>query len=66
MFRVRLKELRMEKGYSQSELANLLCVSKQNISDWETGKSETNFDMIIKIARLFDVTVGQLIGTEDM
>ena len=66
MFAQRLKELRLEKDYSQKDLANLLNVSKQNISDWESRKSETSFDMLIKIANTFDVTVGQLLGTEDL
>ena len=66
MFGGRLKELRTEKGYSQSEFAQKMNVSKQNISDWENGKSETNFEMLSKIAAVFKVTVGQLIGTEEL
>ena len=66
MFAQRLKELRIEKGLSQSQLAKQLCVSKQNISDWENEKSETNFEMLIKIAEAFNVTVGQLIGSEEL
>ena len=65
MFSKRLKDFRIEKGYSQSELAKLLGVTKQNISDWENQKSETSFEMAIKIAKLFDVTVGQLLGAEE-
>jgi len=65
MFSKMLKELRNEKGLSQSELAKLLGASKQNISDWENGKSETNFEMVAKIANFFKVTVGQLLGTEE-
>lgn len=65
MFSKRLKELRIEKELSQSELAKLLGVTKQNISDCENGKSETSFEMAIKIAKTFDVTVGQLLGVED-
>ena len=66
MFAQRLKELRLDKNYSQKDLAYLLGVSKQNISDWENQKSETNFDMLIKIANVFDVTVGQILGTENL
>jgi transcriptional regulator with XRE-family HTH domain len=66
MFSERLKELRIENGYSQKKLAELLNVTKQNISDWENKKSETNFDMLGKIAKLFNVTVGQLLGYEEL
>ena len=65
MFSKKLKELRTEKELSQRQLAIHLNVTKQNISDWENGKSETSFDMLIKIAHFFDVTVGQLLGTEE-
>ncbi|MCL2228627.1 MAG: helix-turn-helix domain-containing protein [Firmicutes bacterium] len=65
MFAKMLRELRIEKGHSQSELANALNATKQNISDWENEKCETSFEMLIKIANLFNVTVGQLLGSEE-
>ena len=65
MFGEKLKELRTEKEYSQNELAKKLNVSKQNISDWENGKSETSFEMLTKIAKFFDVRTDFLLGLED-
>ena len=65
MFSKILKNLRKEKGYLQSELAEKIGATNQNVSDWESGKSETSFEMLIKIAKVFEVTVGQLIGSED-
>ena len=65
MFYKMLKRLRMENGLSQVELAEQLGVSNQNISDWENRKCETDFEMAIKIATFFGVTVGQLLGSED-
>ena len=38
----RLKECRMEKYYSQSELANLLKINRASYNKWETGKSVPN------------------------
>ena len=61
MFSKQLREFRTEKGYAQSELAKLLGVTKQNISDWENGRSETSFEMLKKIAKLFGVTADELI-----
>lgn len=66
MFAKRLKELRIENGIMQKDLAKVLGVTIHNISDWENQKSETNFDMVIKIAKFFNVTVGQLLGTEEL
>ena len=65
MFAIRLKELRQEKELSQNQLAKLLCVSKQNISDWENNKSETSFEILAKIAKFFDVSADYLLGLED-
>jgi len=65
MFSKRLREIRIERGFSQASLAKELGVTKQNISDWENGKSETNFEMVARIANFFQVTAGQLIGTEE-
>ena len=64
MFALKLKELRLEKEYSQSILAEKLGASKQNISDWETGKAETSFEMLIKIAKVFGVSTDYLLGLE--
>lgn len=33
-----IKKLRMQKGISQKELADLLLISRQTISKWELGK----------------------------
>lgn len=66
MFAQRLKELRKLRGYSQNQLAKLLNASSQNISDWENEKSETSFETLIKLAEVLDVTVGQLLGTENI
>lgn len=65
MFSTRLRELRLEKMYSQKALAAILGVSKQNISDWENKKSETNFEMLIKIAKALDVSSDYLLGLTD-
>lgn len=34
-----IKEARMQKNYTQSELGNLLGVSNKAVSRWETGES---------------------------
>ena len=36
-----IKELREEKGYTQKELADMMQVSFQTISKWETGVSQS-------------------------
>ncbi|CEO61254.1 helix-turn-helix domain-containing protein [Streptococcus pneumoniae] len=51
----RLKELRMEKQYSQSELANLLKINRASYNKWESGKSVPNQKNLSALARILDV-----------
>ena len=61
-FAERLYELRIEKNLSRVDLANKLCVSTRLISYWENNKRECDFDMLIKIADIFSVSVDYLLG----
>ena len=54
--------LRMENGFSRTQLAERLNVSARLISYWENGQRECDFDMLIKIADLFSVSVDYLLG----
>ena len=63
-FAVRLKELRGE--LSQNQLAEVFNVKSQTISAWETGIQETDFDMLIKIAKYFDVSTDFLLGLAEI
>ncbi len=64
-FHENLKALRLEKNVSRKELAALLTVSERLISYWENGDRECNFDMLIKIADYFEVTLDYLLGRTD-
>lgn len=64
-FKVRLKELRLEKNVSQMEIAKMLNMSKMAISHWEKGNSEPSIEQLKILARYFDVSVDYLIGFID-
>lgn len=57
----RLLELRKKKNLSQEEVADILGVSRQTISKWETGLSTPEFDKIEPLAKLFEVSVDELV-----
>ena len=61
MFSDNLKKLLKEKGLSQSELANLLNTSRQNVYQWINGKTTPRPDMLQKIAKILDVNIGYLL-----
>ena len=62
---MRLKELRKEKGISQVKLAMDLCVNQNTISRYENGEREAGYDMLIKIADYFNVSVDYLLERTD-
>ena len=57
----RLYKLRKEKNISQEELANVLDVSRQTISKWETDQSTPDFDKIIPLCEYFGITSDELL-----
>lgn len=57
-----IKNLRKEKGMSQEELAERLNVVRQTVSKWEQNLSVPDSEMLIKIAEVFEVSVGSLLG----
>ena len=61
-----LKDLRIEKGLKQIELGKMLNVTDTAIWGWETGRREPSLSTVCKLANIFDVSVGQLLGVEEL
>lgn len=59
-----LKDLRMEKGIGQVELAKCINVSKGIISLWENGLREPNMSSLIALSKYFNVSIDYLVGIE--
>ncbi len=64
-FSERLKELREEKGLSQTQLAKLTKISQPTITRWENGERTPNIDSIITLCHFFNVSADYLIGLVD-
>lgn len=60
VFKDRIYELRKEKGLSQAGLGEILKLSTQAISKWETGLSVPDIDGLIYLANYFDVTLDSM------
>ncbi|VTP85985.1 helix-turn-helix transcriptional regulator [Streptococcus equi] len=58
----RIKELRKEAGLSQQELADQLGIMRQTISNWERGINSLRPENSERLARVFKVSVGYLLG----
>ena len=61
----RLQELRKKEGYSQEQVAEMLGLSRQAISKWESGQGKPEIDNIIKLTEIYHVSADYiLLGTE--
>lgn len=60
----RLKTLRLKENMSQAQLAQKLDLTKSVISAYETGIRLPSYDVLIHIARIFNVTTDYLLGVE--
>ena len=56
-----ISRLRAEKRLSQGDLAEVLEVSRQSVSKWETDSSVPDLDKLIKLSQLFGVTLDELV-----
>lgn len=57
----RIKELRLNKGMTMEEFANLIDSGKSNVSRWERGENIPNDLTLTKIAELGDISVEELL-----
>ena len=63
-FSENLVELRKLNNYSQEELAELIGVSRQTLSKYETGESLPDIEKCRQLAEVFSVTVDDLVSYE--
>ena len=55
------KALRVSKNLGQKQLAELVLTTVKTISHWETGYSEPSIEQLCALAKLFDVTLDDLV-----
>ena len=56
----RLKVLRAERDWSQSDLADRLEVSRQSVNAIETGKYDPSLPLAFRIAQLFELRIEEI------
>ncbi|AJP12882.1 TPA: helix-turn-helix transcriptional regulator [Clostridioides difficile] len=62
MINENLKSLRKINQYTQEELAEKLNVSRQSIAKWESGESIPDICSCIKLAKLYNVKLDDLVN----
>ena len=61
----RIKELRKENKMSQLELAERCVVKQSCVSKWERGATLPDAQMIVLLAKIFEVSADYLLGLKD-
>lgn len=57
-----IKRLRLEKGYTQKQVAEKMGVNGPTVSKWEKTLRLPSVEMLIKVAQLYDVSLYYLLG----
>ncbi|WP_078096974.1 helix-turn-helix domain-containing protein [Agathobaculum desmolans] len=60
----RLRNLRIEKGLSQKQVATLIGVNPSTISTYESTARLPSYPSLIRLAKVYGVSIDYLLGTE--
>ena len=64
MISEKIKDLREAAGYSQSQLAKKLDVTRSSVNAWEMGLSTPTTQYVVALARLFHVSADHILGLQ--
>ncbi len=59
------KRFRLEVNLSQKEVAKDLGICQSNISDWENDISRPDYEKLIQLAKIYGVSICDLLGIEE-
>ena len=60
----RISDLRKKAGFSQEKLAELVGVSRQAVTKWESGNANPDTENLIRLAEIFGVSLDELCQNE--
>ena len=58
------KNIRKQCGLSQQEVADKLQIKQSSVSDWENDVSRPDYEKLIALSELYDVTLCELLGID--
>lgn len=61
----RLRDLREDKDLTQEQLIKILKMHKTTYTNYEQGKREPPFELIIKLAKFYNVSIDYIAGLTD-
>ncbi len=63
--KLRLKQLRTARGMTQADVAQALGISKSTVGMYEQGRREPDLETVVQMAKLFSVSVEEILGLQD-
>ena len=60
----KLKDARRTAGYTQKEVAEKMLMTQQQYSRFENGIFELNYEQLVFLCRLFDISCDYLLGID--
>lgn len=58
-----IKKMRVQRNMTQEELGEKLGVSRSTVTQWELGVNKPRADMLVKLSRLFNCSIDDLLCT---
>ncbi len=59
------KEARRQSGFTQKQVAEKLGIHQSNVSDWENDVSRPEYEKLIELSRLYEVSLYDLLGVDE-
>ena len=60
----KISKMRKKKGISQEKLAEMLGISRQAVTKWESGKGNPDTENLLRLSEIFGVSLDELCGKE--
>lgn len=61
----RIRDLRIDRGLTQAQVAEVLHVSQNTYSQYEIGTTRYPLDVVVTLAEFYGVSVDYLVGLTD-
>lgn len=62
MYRLKIRDIREDKNYTQENIAELLNIKQNTYSQIETGINNIQIDQLIKLAEFYNTSTDYLLG----
>lgn len=62
----KIRQLRKDAKYTQTQLADMLSTSQDTVSIWELDKALPDIESLIKLCKIFDVSADYILGLSEI